>query len=65
MRTSEFLTLPSTLAIYDPNNEQTTRRTIEQAFQDLRNDIIEIRDKTDKVASLSMKRHQFLLMGSR
>ena len=46
------------------NNEGVARRSIEQYFQDLRNDIIESRDKTDKAASLALRRHQFLLMGA-
>ena len=63
MRTPEIISLPISNAGYDMDNEQITRRTIEQMFASIRNDIIEIRDKTDKPASLSARRHQFLLMG--
>ena len=64
MRTSETITLPVAAHEYGQTTEQTMRRTVEQTFQDLRNDVIEVRDTTDKVASLAVKRHQFLLMGA-
>ena len=61
MRTSETITLP--IATAEQVSDQTLRRAIEQAFQDLRLDMVEVRDKTDKASSLAMRRHQFLLMG--
>ena len=64
MRTSNVFPLPITPQGWEYQNEQTLRRTIEQHFQNLRDDVIEIRDKTDKEASLSLRRHQFLLMGA-
>lgn len=64
MKSSETIALPVTTLSYDAGNEQTTRRTIEHAFEDLRNDVIDSRDMTDKVASLSQRRAQFLLMGA-
>ncbi len=64
MRSPETVTLTTAPSEYDSFNEQSLRRQIEIAFQDLRGDVIEVRDKTDKVASLAMRRHQFLLMGA-
>ena len=64
MRTSNVFPLPITPTGWEYQNEQTLRRTIEQHLQNLRDDVIEIRDKTDKEASLSLRRHQFLLMGA-
>jgi ATP sulfurylase len=63
MRSSETLTLLIADPEYNRDHEQTTRRTIEQAYEILRNDVVGIRDNTDKTASLAMRRHQFLLMG--
>lgn len=64
MRTPEIISLPVSGETYNSNDEQIMRRTVEQMFSSIRNDIIEIRDHTDKVASLSVRRHQFLLMGA-
>ena len=64
MRTSNTFPLPTVTPERDIHNEQIMRRQVEQHFSDLRNDVIEIRDKTDKEASLSLRRHQFLLMGA-
>ena len=64
MRTSRTTTLPSAEPEYRMDNERIMRRTAEQAFDDLRSDMVEVRDKTDKPASLAMRRHQFLLMGA-
>ena len=64
MRSSETTTLPAAMAEYDVHNEQVMRRVIEHALLDLRTDIIDNRDMTDKTASLSQRRMQFLLMGA-
>jgi hypothetical protein len=64
MRTGETVTLPKAFQDYDFSNELMLRRTIEQHFQDLRNDVIDNRDFNDKSASLSQRRQQFLLMGA-
>ena len=64
MRTSEVITLPRAENAYSIDAEQILRRTIEQTFQDLRNDVINVRDNTDKLASLAVRRHQFLLLGA-
>lgn len=64
MRTAEATTLPIAPQEYQEHNERTTRRTIEQTFQDTRLDIIGVRDTTTAPASLALRRHQFLLMGA-
>lgn len=64
MKTSEFISLPIILPEYEPANEQLMRRVVEQTFSSLRGDVIDVRDTTDKAASLALKRHQFLLMGA-
>ncbi len=64
MRSPQSTILPVVLAEYDPDDQQRTRRIIEQAFDDLRGDVVDNRDQTLKPASLSMRRHQFLLMGA-
>jgi len=63
MRSSVIITLPIAHAEYDSDNEYVTRRSIEQYYAALRDDIQTSTDKTDKVASLALRRHQFLLMG--
>jgi hypothetical protein len=65
MRTGESFPLPVVSSVRTMQNEQTLRRTIEQYFEDLRIDVINNRDTTDKPASLAMRRHQFLLMGAK
>ena len=64
MRSSETTTLPTVTPEYDLHNEQVMRRVAEHALADLRADIVDSRDMTDKIASLSQRRVQFLLMGA-
>lgn len=64
MRTPEITTLPTTLPQYNEVNESISRKATEQYLQDLRNDIIENRNKTNGVSSLALRRFQFLLMGA-
>ena len=61
---AKIATLPLTAKQYDQQNEQLTRRTIEQALQAIRDDLTRIELKKDKVSSLSLRRFQFLHMGS-
>ena len=63
MRTNETTKLPSPNPEYDFNNEMVMRRTVEQSIQDLRADIVDVRDSNDSASSLARRRHQFLLMG--
>ena len=48
---------------YDENNEAITRRTIEQAFQDINSEIGTLKTMQQSVVSKAIRRHQFLLMG--
>jgi len=64
MRSSQSLSLPTAQQEYTYAEEQRFRRTIEQKLADLRIDIIELRDHSDKTASLAARRRQFLLMGA-
>ena len=62
-KSSPPLPLPETE--YQLENEFVTRRTIEQIIQDIFNDLANV--DTLRTASLSkaVKRHQFLLMGTK
>jgi hypothetical protein len=64
MRTSFTIALPVAQPNYDVASERILRRYIEQTFQDLRGDVVDIQDIRSKPASLSLRRHQFLLMGA-
>ncbi len=56
--------LPVPTPDYDVNNEATTRRTIEQALDQIENDVNLAKTQGDKPGSLAMRRFQFLLMGA-
>ncbi len=56
--------LPVPTPEYDVNNEATTRRTIEQAMDQIENDVNIAKTQGDKSGSLAMRRFQFLLMGA-
>ena len=56
--------LPVPTPGYDVNNEATTRRTIEQALDQIENDVNLAKTQGDKPGSLAMRRFQFLLMGA-
>lgn len=64
MRTPETITLPVASEQYGFDNEQLMRRSAEQAFQDLRSDVVENRHKSNRDSSLAIRRFQFLLMGA-
>jgi hypothetical protein len=64
MRSPQQLTLPIAGASYNPVETESVRRVLERGYEDLRNDIIGNRDTTYKPATLTMRRHQFLLMGA-
>jgi hypothetical protein len=59
-----YTTLPVSTPNYDSQNEQVTRRTIEQALQDITSDVEGNTNKTNKNSSLALRRFQFLLMGA-
>jgi hypothetical protein len=56
--------LPVPTPEYDVNNEAITRRTIEQAMNQIENDVNLAKTQGDKSGSLAMRRFQFLLMGA-
>ncbi len=56
--------LPVPTPEYDVNNEAITRRTIEQAMDQIENDVNLAKTQGDKSGSLAMRRFQFLLMGA-
>ena len=56
--------LPVPAPEYDGGNEAITRRTIEQAMDQIENDVIQAKTQGDKTGSLAMRRFQFLLMGA-
>ena len=57
--------LPLPLPDYELINEQITRRTIEQLFQDVFSEINGVESLKTSAASKAVKRHQFLLMGAK
>ena len=60
-RSSPPLPLPATG--YELVNEQITRRTIEQLFQDVFDEISGAESLKSAAGSNAVRRHQFLLMG--
>jgi len=57
------IALPLVNTEYDSNNEALTRRTIEQAIEDINVKITTVQRMQSTVTSKASKRHQFLLMG--
>ena len=57
------IALPLPNLEYDSNNEALTRRTIEQAIEDINVKITTVQRMQSTVTSKASKRHQFLLMG--
>ena len=55
--------LPLASLEYDKQNESITRRTVEQAIQDLHAELGALKRLQQSIASKSVRRHQFLLMG--
>ena len=64
MSQSRVIPLPLATLEYEQQNESTTRLTIEQSFQDVKNDVVLAKTQGDKDGSLAMRRFQFLLMGA-
>ena len=65
MAQSRVIPLPLATLEYEQQNEATTRLTIEQSLQDVKNDVVLAKTQGDKDGSLAMRRFQFLLMGAR
>lgn len=64
MRSPQQLTLPIAGSQYNQTETESTRRILERAYADLRNDVIGNRDHHYKPAALSLRKYQFLLMGA-
>ena len=63
MANPKTIALPLAQQEYNTTDESVTRRIIEQAVQDLAIEIDKLQKMQSVVASKSVKRHQFLLMG--
>ena len=57
------IALPLVNTEFDSNNEALTRRTIEQAIEDINVKITTVQRMQSTITSKASKRHQFLLMG--
>ena len=64
MASVKTIPLSSPSEEYDRENEQTMRRTVEFALQNIENDVLLAKTQGDKDGSLAMRRFQFLLMGA-
>tara|TARA_R100001369_G_scaffold81905_1_gene113294 strand:+ start:106 stop:303 length:198 start_codon:yes stop_codon:yes gene_type:complete len=64
MAQSKTVPLPLATLEYEQQNESITRLTIEQALQEIENDVTLAKTQGDKDGSLAMRRFQFLLMGA-
>ena len=64
MSQSKTIPLPIATLEYEQQNEAVTRLTIEQALQEIENDVTLAKTQGDKDGSLAMRRFQFLLMGA-
>lgn len=62
-KSSPPLPLPETE--YSLDNELVTRRTLEQIVQDIFNDLANVDRLNSTALSKSLRRHQFLLMGTK
>ena len=63
MANPKSIALPLAQQEYSSADEAVTRRIIEQAIQDLSIKLDKLQKMQSVVASKSVKRHQFLLMG--
>ena len=64
MAQSKTIPLPLATPEYEQQNESITRLTIQQALQEIENDVTLAKTQGDKDGSLAMRRFQFLLMGA-
>ena len=62
--TKSYRALNSAPVEYEEVDENMSRRTIEQNFQDVGSDIHAVKVQADKDASLSLRKYQFLLLGA-
>ena len=63
MAEKSTIPLPIANIEYDEVNEAVTRRTIEQAFEDINSEIGTLKTMQQSGVSKAIRKHQFLLMG--
>ena len=63
MAEKSTIPLPIANIEYDEVNEAVTRRTIEQAFQDINSEIGTLKTMQQSGVRKAIRKHQFLLMG--
>ena len=49
---------------YEQDDENLSRQAIDQNFQDVSSDVHSIKTQSNKDASLSLRKYQFLLLGA-
>lgn len=65
MAKQRSVVLPIAGQQYEYNNELTLRRTVERSFREVQDTINVVADQTDKDASLSLRKYQFMFMGAK
>lgn len=64
MALKRYRSLNDAPAEYETFDESMSRRTIEQNFDEVSSDINAAKTQSDKDASLSLRKYQFLLLGA-
>ena len=64
MTLKRYRSLNDAPAEYEAFDESMSRRTIEQNFDEVSSDINAAKTQSDKDASLSLRKYQFLLLGA-
>jgi hypothetical protein len=64
MALKRYRSLNEAPAEYEAFDESMSRRTIEQNFDEVSSDINAAKTQSDKDASLSLRKYQFLLLGA-
>jgi|TARA_E500000305_G_scaffold93369_1_gene81827 hypothetical protein len=65
MAEQRSVVLPIATQEYDYNNELTNRRTVERSFREVQDTLNVVADKTDKDASLAIRKYHFMFMGAK
>tara|TARA_R100000908_G_scaffold63020_1_gene43098 strand:- start:250 stop:447 length:198 start_codon:yes stop_codon:yes gene_type:complete len=65
MAEQRSIVLPIAPLEYDYNNELTNRRTVERSFREVQDTLNVVADKTDKDASLAIRKYHFMFMGAK
>ena len=59
------IVLPIAPQQYDYNNELTNRRTVERSFREVQDTLNVVADKSDRDASLAIRKYHFMFMGAK